>query len=59
MLQHEANEPSYHLGDDLGFLSDSLFKQKMALCVIIKTIIKQSRSKMKGKDGFPLNCSPN
>lgn len=53
MLQHEANEPSYHLRDDLGFLSDSLFKQKRALCVIIKALIKQSRSKMKAKMDFP------
>lgn len=53
MLQHEANEPSYRLRNDLGFLSDSLFKQKRASCVIIKALIKQSHLKMKAKMDFP------
>lgn len=53
-LQHEANSLSYHLRDDLRFLSDGLFKEKRASCVIIKALIKQSYMKKKAKMDFPL-----
>lgn len=55
-LQREANKLSYHLRDDLRFLSDGLFKEKRALCVIIKALIKQSYMKKKAKTDFPGNA---